>query len=151
MTDETIYLDYHSTTPVDPRVLEGMLPYFTQQFGNAGSLHGVGEIARQAVDHARNQVAQAMGADESEIVFTSGATESNNLAIRGVAERPRRRGDHLVSVATEHRAVLDPLARLAHRNYRVTLLAVEPHPAPNAGWLDPGKVAEVLTDETCLV
>jgi cysteine desulfurase len=151
MSEEDIYLDYHSTTPVDPRVLEAMLPYFSQKFGNAGSLHQLGEIAKQAVDRAREEVADALGAVATEIVFTSGATESNNLAIRGVAERTRRRGNHLVSVTTEHRAVLDPLKRLAQLGYEVTLLSVEQHPERDAGWLDPAKVSEAITDETCLV
>ncbi len=96
-------------------------------------------------------IAAAIGADAKEIVFTSGATESNNLAIRGVAERERRRGNHLVSVATEHKAVLDPLARLARRGYDVTLLDVEQHGSPRAGWLDPQKVADAIRDDTCLV
>src|SRR4051794_28433652 len=93
----------------------------------------------------------AIGADATEIVFTSGATESNNLAIRGVAERERRRGNHLISVATEHKAVLDPLARLARRGYDVTMLAVEQHESPRAGWLDPQKVADAIRSDTCLV
>ncbi len=151
MPDGIIYLDYHSTTPVDPRVLEGMLPYFAKEFGNAGSLHAYGDVARAAVEHARGQVAATIGADPTEIVFTSGATESNNLAIRGIADRTRRRGNHLVSVATEHRAILDPLRRLAERGFEVTLLEVVPHPAANAGWLDPLQVEAALRDDTCLV
>jgi cysteine desulfurase len=103
------------------------------------------------VEQARSATAAAIGADAAEIVFTSGATESNNLAIRGVAERDRRRGDHLVSVATEHKAVLDPLARLARHGRSVTLLDVVQHNSPRAGWLDPHKVADALRDDTCLV
>ena len=110
-----------------------------------------GHEARDAVDEARQSIAAAIGAEAKEIVFTSGATESNNLAIRGVAERERRRGNHLVSVTTEHKAVLDPLARLARRGYEVTLLDVEQHDSPRAGWLDPQKVAEAIRDDTCLV
>ncbi len=146
-----IYMDNHATTRVDPRVVEAMLPFFTDGYGNAGSRHGFGDQAREAADDARATIAAAIGADTTELVFTSGATESNNLAIRGVAERPRRRGDHLLSVATEHRAVLDPLSRLARRGYHVTLLDVEPHPSPRAGWLDPQRVADALRDNTCLV
>jgi cysteine desulfurase len=147
-----IYLDNHATTRVDPRVVEAMLPWFTQHYGNAGSVvHPFGEAARDAVAASRQTIADAIDADPEEIVFTSGATESNNLAIRGVAERPKRRGDHLVSVATEHRAVLDPLDRLAKRGYGVTLLEVEPDGSPRAGWLDPQKVADAITDQTCLV
>jgi cysteine desulfurase len=146
-----IYMDNHATTRVDPRVMAAMLPYFDEKFGNPHSVHAFGHVARDAVDEARQSIAAAIGADAKEIVFTSGATESNNLAIRGVAERDRRRGNHLVSVATEHKAVLDPLARLARRGYDVTLLAVERHGSPRAGWLDPQKVAGAVRDDTCLV
>jgi cysteine desulfurase len=147
-----VYMDNHATTRVDPRVLEAMLPYFTDEFGNPGSVgHSFGDEARAAVDAARASIAIGIGADSKEIVFTSGATESNNLALRGVAERERRRGTHIVSVATEHKAVLDPLARLARRGYDVTLLDVEPAGGPRAGWLDPQKVADALRDDTCLV
>ncbi|MEQ8849411.1 cysteine desulfurase family protein [Botrimarina sp.] len=149
--DDVIYLDNHATTRCDPRVVEAMLPWLTERFGNAGSLHAYGERAREAIDAARRSIAAAIGAAPEEIVFTSGATESNNLGIRGVAERERRRGDHLVSVATEHRAVLDPLARLAKRGYEVTLLDVEPDGSPRAGWLDPQRVADAITERTCLV
>jgi cysteine desulfurase len=147
-----IYLDNHATTCVDPRVVEAMLPWFTEHYGNAGSVvHPFGEAAREAVTASRQTIADAIEADPEEIVFTSGATESNNLAIRGVAERSKRRGDHLVSVSTEHRAVLDPLDRLAKRGYGVTLLEVEPDGSPRAGWLDPQKVADAITEQTCLV
>lgn len=128
-----------------------MLPFFTEKFGNPGSVHTFGEEAREAVDSARQTIAAAIGADVREIVFTSGATESNNLAIRGVTERRRRRGNHLVSVRTEHPAVLDPLERLAEQDFKVTLLEVEPHDSPRAGWLDPAHVADAVRDETCLV
>jgi len=149
---KTIYMDNHATTRVDPRVVEAMLPYFSDHFGNPGSVgHEYGETARDAVDRARATLARAIGAEPSEIVFTSGATESNNLALRGVAEWPRRRGDHLVSVCTEHHAVLEPLKRLATRGYGVTLLDVEPHGSRRAGWLDPQRVADSLRDETLLV
>src|SRR5262245_46353608 len=120
-----VYMDNHATTRVDRRVVEAMLPYFDEKFANPHSVHVAGHEARDAVENARTTIASAIGAEPHEIVFTSGATESNNLAIRGVAERDRRRGDHLVSVATEHKAVLDPLARLARRGYDVTLLGVE--------------------------
>ncbi|WP_428304221.1 cysteine desulfurase family protein [Lacipirellula sp.] len=147
-----IYMDNHATTRVDPRVVEAMLPYFTEQYGNAGSIgHAYGEAAREAVEQSRAVIAGAIGAEPEEIVFTSGATESNNLAIRGIAERPKRRGDHLVSVQTEHKAVLAPLARLARRGYDVTLLEVEPHGSPRAGWLDPQRIADALRDDTALV
>lgn len=144
-------MDNHATTRTDPRVVEAMFPYFSENYGNAGSVHTFGDVARQAVEEATASVAFNLGADPSEIVFTSGATESNNLAIRGVAERNQRRGNHLVSVQTEHRAVLDPLARLAARDFEVTLLDVEPHKSPRAGWLDPEKVAAAISDSTLLV
>src|SRR6185436_18729694 len=118
----TVYMDNHATTRVDARVVEAMLPYFDTNYGNPHSVHAAGHDARDAVDKARQFIAAALGADTTEIVYTSGATESNNLAIRGVAERERRRGNHLVSVSTEHKAVLDPLARLSRRDYDVTLL-----------------------------
>lgn len=147
-----IYLDHHATTPVDPRVLEAMLPYFSQAFGNPGSTnHGFGRQALEAVEQARASVAMALRAEPAEIVFTSGATESNNLAIRGVAERPRRKGNHLVSVATEHHAVLDPLAQLGRRGYEITLLPVAPAGDRLAGCVDPEQVASALRDDTILV
>src|SRR5947209_17087585 len=147
-----IYLDNHATTRVDPRVVEAMLPCFTERFGNAGSInHSFGTEAKEAVDQARSSIAAAIGADDREIVLTSGATESNNLAIRGLAERPRRKGNHIVSVATEHKAVLDPLRRLARRGFEVTLLGVEQHGSPRAGWLDPQTVADAIKDDTLLV
>jgi cysteine desulfurase len=144
-------MDNHATTRVDPRVVEAMLPYFTETYGNPHSVHEFGHEARDAVEAARVSIAADIGADAREIVFTSGATESNNLAIRGVAERERRRGDHLVSVTTEHKAVLDPLARLARRGYEVSLLPVEPYDSRRAGRLDPQRVADALRDDTCLV
>lgn len=147
-----IYMDNHATTRVDPRVVEAMLPFFGQVYGNSGSVsHSFGWEAKEAVDAARQSIAQGIGAQAKEIVFTSGATESNNLALRGVAERSRRKGNHLISVATEHKAVLDPLARLARRDYEVTLLNVEPAGTARAGWLDPGRVADALRDDTLLV
>jgi len=147
-----IYLDNHSTTRVDPRVVEAMLPFFTEKFGNSGSVnHSFGWDARDAVEAARKSIASAIGAEAREIVFTSGATESNNLAIRGLAERQRQKGNHLVSVTTEHKAVLDPLKRLARRGLEVTLLDVEQADSPRAGWLDPQKVGTAIRDDTLLV
>ncbi len=152
MPDEVVYLDNHATTRVDPRVVEAMLPYFTERYGNAGSTsHAFGWEARDAVDAARRAIAGAIGAGEHEIVFTSGATESNNLAIRGAAERLRRRGAHLISVTTEHKAVLDPLTRLARRDHEVTLLPVRQHGDRRAGTIDPEQVAQALRNDTVLV
>ena len=156
-----IYLDNHATTQVDSRVLQAMLPYFSEVYGNAGSVsHEYGWNAKQAVDDARQSVAQALGAQPGEIVFTSGATESNNLAIRGVAERQRAAGsprgsaaerNQIISVATEHKAVLDPLRRLARHGYEVVLLPVEQAGSPHAGRLAAEQVAQAVSDRTLLV
>ena len=147
-----IYLDNHATTRVDPRVVETMLPYFTQIYGNAGSTsHAFGWEAKAAADDARGRIAAAIGASDREIVFTSGATESNNLAIRGIAERTRRRGNHIVSVTTEHKAVLDPLKKLARKGFEVTLLPVRQVGDPPAGMIEPDQVAAAIRDDTCLV
>ncbi|MDX2015974.1 MAG: aminotransferase class V-fold PLP-dependent enzyme, partial [Myxococcaceae bacterium] len=108
-----IFMDYHSTTPMDPRVLEAMKPYFTDEFGNAASRnHKFGWTAEAAVEKARKQIAALIGASDKEIVFTSGATESNNLAIKGVVEFYKDKGDHIITLSTEHKAVLDTCKRL---------------------------------------
>jgi cysteine desulfurase len=152
-----IYMDNHATTRTDPRVVEAMLPFFTTQYGNAGSVHAFGHAAHVAVDEATTSLAFNIGASPEEIIFTSGATESNNLAIRGAAERNQRQGRHLISVRTEHRAILEPFERLSQRDFEVTLLDVEPQfltqgeASPRAGWLDPGRVAEAIRDDTILV
>jgi cysteine desulfurase len=147
-----IYMDNHSTTRVDPRVVEAMLPYMTESYGNAGSVnHSFGWDAKDAVDAARATVADCLGAHEKEIVFTSGATEGNNLAIFGVTDSPRRRGDHLLSVTTEHKAVLDPLARLKRRGFEVTLLDVAQGGNAWAGVVDLDAVDAAIRDDTCLV
>ena len=152
MLNLPIYMDNHATTRLDPRVLEAMLPYFSETFGNPGSTtHSFGRAANDAVDAARQQIAAAIGARPNEIVFTSGATESNNLAIRGVAERLQRKGRHLLSVATEHPAVLDPLKKLAQRGFEVTLLPVVHSPDDRAGLITVEQVAEAIRDDTILV
>ncbi len=150
--DNPIYMDNHATTRVDPRVLEAMLPYFGESYGNAGSTtHRYGQDAREAVDRARESLAAAIGAQPHEIVFTSGATESNNLAIRGVTERPKRRGNHVVSVATEHKAVLDVLKFLGHRGFEITLLSVEQIGHSKCGLIFTDQVAQAIRDDTVLV
>src|SRR5262245_22490156 len=127
--DFPIYMDNHSTTRVDPRVMEAMQPFFTEKYGNAGSTsHRFGGDARDAVDQARGSIATAIGALAREIVFTSGATESNNLALRGAVDRARlkdpARAIHIISVATEHKAILDPLEFLKRQGCDVMLLSV---------------------------
>jgi len=142
-----IYMDHHSTTPVDPRVLEAMLPYFNVKFGNAASRnHSFGWQAEEAVELGRKQVAELIGASPKEIVFTSGATESDNLALKGVARMYRTKGDHIVTVATEHKAVLDTGKRLEKDGMRVTYLGVG-----RDGLLDPDDLRRALTDKTILV
>ena len=152
MLVKPVYMDNHATTRVDPRVVEAMWPYFTRVYGNAGSTtHAFGHQARQAVADARERLAAVLGAKAKEIVFTSGATESNNLAIHGVAERSRDKGNHVVSVVTEHPSVLDPLEKLARRGFQVTLLAPIQAPDAQAGRIRPEQVAEALRDDTILV
>src|SRR5437667_9996557 len=120
-----IYMDNHATTPVDPRVLAEMLPFFQETFGNSASRnHPFGWAAEEAVETARERVAKLVGATAKEIVFTSGATESDNLAIKGVAEMYKEKGNHIITVATEHKAVLDTGKRLEKYGYRVTYLPV---------------------------
>jgi cysteine desulfurase len=144
---KTIYLDNHATTPIDPRVLEEMLPYFTEQFGNAASKgHAFGWAAVEAVETARERVARLIGATAKEIVFTSGATESDNLAIKGVAEMYRQKGNHIVTAVTEHKAVLDSCHRLEQSGFRVTYL-----PVHKDGIIDLDELKRVLDDGTILV
>lgn len=147
MPGQPIYLDHHATTPVDPRVLEAMLPYFTERFGNAASRqHAYGWDAAEAVEQARAQVADLMGASAKEVVFTSGATESNNLALKGALKRLRGRGDHIVTVSTEHHSVLDPCRTLESEGWRVTRLPVE-----SDGLVDLDRMRDAIADRTVLV
>ena len=142
-----IYLDHHATTPVDARVLEAMLPFFTEKFGNASSKqHRFGWDAADAVERARKQVAALIGAGSKDIVFTSGATEANNLAIKGAARMRRGERDHIVTVVTEHKAVLDPIARLERDGWQVTVL-----PVKRDGLLDLEMVTAAVTERTALV
>jgi cysteine desulfurase len=142
-----VYLDHHATTPVDARVLEAMLPFFSEKFGNAASKqHRFGWDASDAVERARKQIAALVGAGSKDIVFTSGATEANNLAIKGAATARRGERDHVVAIATEHKAVLDPIASLAKEGWRVTVL-----PVASSGLVDVTSVADAVTDRTALV
>lgn len=143
-----IFLDNHSTTPVDPRVLEAMLPYFTEKFGNAASRnHAFGWEAEEAVENARKQIARLIHADSKEIVFTSGATESDNLAIKGVIEMYHEKGDHIITSATEHRAVLDTCKAVeSKKSVKVTYLPVD-----KSGMVSPDDVRNAITDKTILI
>jgi cysteine desulfurase len=142
-----VYMDNHATTPVDPRVLEEMLPYFTDRFGNAASRnHSFGWAGEEGVETARERVAKLIGATTKEIVFTSGATESDNLAIRGVAEMYREKGNHIITAVTEHKAVLDTCKRLEKYGFRVTYLPVQ-----KDGLIDLDDLKRAIDDKTILV
>jgi cysteine desulfurase len=140
-------MDYHATTPVDPRVLEAMLPYFTEHFGNSASRnHAFGWAAEEAVETARRQVAELIGANPKEIIFTSGATESNNLAIKGAAEMYREKGNHVITAVTEHKAVIDTCKKLEKQGGRVTYLPVQ-----KDGRIDLDDLRAAITDKTILI
>jgi cysteine desulfurase len=145
--DQPIYLDYQATTPLDPRVLEAMMPYFTYKFGNPHSRsHSYGWEAEEGVEKARAQVAKLIGADEKEVIFTSGATESNNLAIRGVAEFYKDRKNHIVTTVTEHKCVLDTCRHLEQNGFQVTYLPVQKN-----GIVDLDVLRAAITDKTVVV
>src|ERR1700753_3641336 len=142
-----IYMDNHATSPLDPRVLEAMMPYFTNKFGNAASRnHSFGWEAEGAVEKARDQVAKLIGATAKEIIFTSGSTESNNLALKGIAEMYRERGNHIITQVTEHKAVLDTCKRLEKSGYRVTYLPVKAD-----GLIDLEDLKRAFDEKTILV
>src|ERR1700731_234518 len=142
-----IYMDYHATTPVDPRVVETMLPYFHDKFGNAASRnHSFGWTAEEAVENARAQIARLINATPKEIIFTSGATQSNNLALKGAAEMYREKGNHIITQVIEHKAVLDTCKRLEKQGYRVTYL-----PVSKDGLIDLEELKRAITDKTILV
>jgi cysteine desulfurase len=145
--DQPIYLDYQATTPMDPRVLEAMMPYFTYKFGNPHSRsHAYGWEAEEGVEKARGQLAKLIGADEKEVIFTSGATESNNLAIRGVAEFYKDRKNHVVTTVTEHKCVLDTCRHLEQNGFEVTYLPVQKN-----GLVDLEELRAAITDKTVVV
>src|SRR5262249_55757356 len=142
-----IYFDNHATTQVDPRVLEAMMPYFTNKFGNAASRnHSFGWAGEEAVENARAQVASLIGATPKEIIFTSGATESDNLMLKGVAEAYREKGNHIITQSIEHKAVLDTCKRLQKCAFEVTYLPVQPD-----GRVDPESVRGAVTPNTILI
>ena len=141
-----IYLDNNATTRVDEAVVQSMVPFFGEHYGNAASRHAAGSMARAAVDIARGQVAALVGAEQEEVYFTSGATESINLALKGMAEALAPRGRHIITAATEHRAVLDTCDHLAAAGFRLTLLSVD-----RAGMVDPGSLRRALREDTILV
>ena len=142
-----IYMDNHATTPMDPRVLEEMLPYFMEKFGNAASRnHSFGWAGEEGVETARERIAKLIGATTKEIVFTSGATESDNLAIKGVAEMYREKGNHIITAVTEHKAVLDTCKRLEKYGFRVTYMPVQ-----KDGLIDLDDLKRAMDDKTILV
>ena len=143
-----IFLDNHSTTPMDPRVLEAMLPYFVEKFGNAASRnHAFGWAAEEAVEQARKQIAKLIKADSKEIVFTSGATESDNLALKGTLEMYKEKGTHIITATTEHRAVLDTAKSLEAKG----LATVTYLPVDKFGLVNPQDVQNAITDKTILI
>jgi cysteine desulfurase len=143
---ESIYLDDQATTPPDPRVVEAMQPYLGRSFGNPHSEHVFGWEAADAVDRAAGAIADLIGAAPGEIIFTSGATEANNLAIQGVSRSAARRGNHIVTTAIEHKCVLNTALTLRKWGFRVDVVSVQPN-----GIVDPDAVARVLGDDTALV
>lgn len=146
MSDYPIYLDYNATTPIDPEVAEAMLPYLYDHFGNPSSSHHYGQVARDAVDHARGQVAGLLGCTPDEIVFTASGTESNNTVLKGVAQAYAEKGRHIITTAVEHPAVLEPCEALEQQGYEITILPVD-----STGQVDPNDVKAALRPNTILV
>ncbi len=141
-----IYLDYAATTPADPAVVEAMLPYFTERFGNPSSLHAFGQEAKRAIETARDRIASFLGAGEDEIVFTGSGTESDNFALKGIASAMADKGNHIITSSIEHHAVLETCKYLEENGCRVTYLGVN-----SAGLVDPDDVKRAITDETILI
>ena len=143
---KTIYLDYAATTPVCPEAVEFMLPFYNRFFGNPSSFHRMGREAKQAIEEARDKVAQLIGAQPQEILFTSGGTEANNLAIKGVAWANQHKGNHIITTSIEHHSVLETCKFLEERGFEVTYLPVDQH-----GLVDPEEVKKALTPKTILI
>ncbi|MFQ6066194.1 MAG: cysteine desulfurase NifS [bacterium] len=141
-----IYLDHNSTTPLHPEVLEEMLPYYKEAFGNPSTIYSFGQETRKATDEAREKVANLIGASPEEIIFTSGGTEADNFALKGVAAALEKKGKHIITSSIEHHAVLSTLEYLEKRGYQVSFLPVDEH-----GWLDPRQVEEAITSQTILI
>ncbi len=147
MNTQSIYLDHSATTPVDPRVVEAMLPFFTEKFGNASSLHRWGQVALSALDEARQTIADILGASPKEIIFTSGGSESDNLALRGVALALRAKGNHIITTPIEHHAILNTAAQLEKEfGFEVTRVPVD-----RQGRVNPDDIARAITPQTILV
>jgi cysteine desulfurase len=146
MSARPIYLDYNATTPIDPRAAEAMRPYLVEHFGNPSSPHPYGVTTKRAVEEARRQVAALVGCMPAEVIFTSGGTESNNAALKGVAAAYGHKGNHIVTTAVEHPAVTEPCAILESQGYQVTVLPVDQY-----GWVDPAAVERAVTEQTVLV
>jgi cysteine desulfurase len=145
--ENRIYLDYSATTPTDPRVVEKMMPYFTKIFGNAASRnHSYGWEAEEAVEKAREQIADLIGASSKEIIFTSGSTESNNIALQGIAEMHKEKGNHIITCLTEHKAILDPAHYLESQGYKVTFLKVD-----EQGMISLDDLKNAITEKTILI
>ncbi|KRT65012.1 MAG: cysteine desulfurase NifS, cysteine desulfurase [Candidatus Dadabacteria bacterium CSP1-2] len=141
-----VYLDYNATTPIDPRVFEAMIPYMKEEFGNPSSIHSYGRAGKAALDNSREQIAELLGARPKEIVFTSGGSESNNFAIKGIAFLLREKGNHLITTQVEHASVLETFGFLESQGFRVTYLGVDKY-----GLIDFGELREAITDDTILV
>src|SRR5213080_1679754 len=146
MPERTIYLDHAATTPLDPRVLEAMLPYFTIEYGNASSIYLLGRHAMQAIDSAREQVAELLHCRPTEIAFTGCGSESDNLAIKGMAFAAQKKGKHLITSPIEHHAVLHTCEYLDRFGFKTTYLPVDEY-----GRVDPATVEQAITDQTVLV
>ncbi len=141
-----VYLDYNATTPIDPRVIEAMIPYMKEEFGNPSSIHSYGRAGKAALDNSREQIAELLGARAKEVVFTSGGSESNNFAIKGIAFLLREKGNHLITTQVEHASVLETFGFLESQGFRVTYLGVDKY-----GLIDFGELREKITEDTILV
>jgi cysteine desulfurase len=141
-----VYLDHAATTPTDPRVVEEMLPYFTSKFGNPSSIYSLGQEAKEAIEEARDKVASLINANPQEIIFTSGGTEADNFALKGVCYANQHRGNHIITTAIEHHAVIEPCKFLERHGFEVTYLKVDEH-----GWVDPQEVKKAITEKTILI